>query len=191
MRADSDLILTTTRLFDAPAQVVYDAWTQPEHMRHWFGPKGFEIVACEMDPRPGGRWRVGMRAPEGTEHTELGSVTELVPGKRLVLTHCWLLGGRPGHETTITVTLADENGTTRMTFRQGTFESVKSRDEHNDGWSSAFALLAEHLLGVASPESLGRPGVVSELVQHARPHLEALRAHVEAKPKPDTKKSDA
>ena len=77
----------------------------------------------------------------------MGTVREVVPLERLVLTHAWLRDdGKPGHETTITVALAAENGATRMTFRQGTFESVKSRDEHNDGWSSAFALLAEHLL---------------------------------------------
>ena len=188
---DSDRILTITRLFDAPVQMVYDAWTHPEHMRHWFCPKGFTVLACEMDARPGGRWRVTMRAPSGTEHTEVGTVREVVPGQRLVLTHCWLLDGGPGHETTIAVAFAEENGATRVTFRHGTFESVRSRDEHSDGWSGAFVLLAEHLLGIVSPESLGRPGVVSELVQLARPHVEALRAHVEAKPKTDTNKSDA
>jgi uncharacterized protein YndB with AHSA1/START domain len=192
MPDDSDRILTTTVRLHAPVQVVYAAWTQPEHMRHWFGPKGFRIVACEMDARAGGRWRVAMTAPEGTQHVELGTVREIVPPQRLVLTHAWLRDdGKPGHETTITVTLTGEAGATRMTFRQGTFESVKSRDEHNDGWSSAFLLLAEHLLGIASPESLGRPGVVSELMQHARPHLDALRAQVDAKPKPTPKKPDA
>lgn len=191
MPADSDRILITTVLLNAPVQVVYAAWTQPEHMRRWFGPKGFAVFECEMDAREGGRWRVGMTAPEGTRHVELGTVRELVQGERLVLTHAWLRDGKPGHETTISVTLADESGATRMTFQQGTFESVKARDEHNDGWSSAFALLAEHLFGIASPESLGRPGVVSELLQHARPHFDALRAQVEAKPKSEPKKPDA
>ena len=192
MPDDSDRILTITSVLQAPVQAVYAAWTQPEHMRHWFGPNGFSVFACEMDARAGGRWRVGMTAPQGTEHVELGTVCEVVPLERLVLTPAWLRDdGKPGHETTITVALAGENDVTRMTFRQGTFESVKSRDEHNDGWSSAFALLAEHLLGIASPESLGRPGAVSELIQHARPHLDALRAQVAAKSKPAPKKPDA
>ena len=67
-------------------QAVYAAWTQPEHMRRWFGPKGFAVFECEMDAREGGRWRVGMTAPEGTRHVELGTVRELVQGERLVLT---------------------------------------------------------------------------------------------------------
>jgi uncharacterized protein YndB with AHSA1/START domain len=121
-----------------------------------------------------------MTAPAGTQHVELGTVREVAPLERLVLTHAWLRDGEPGHETTMSVSFAAADGATRMTFRQGTFESVKSRDEHNEGWSSAFALLAEHLLGIASPESLGRPGVVSELLQHARPHFDALRTQVDA-----------
>src|SRR6476620_10309240 len=107
MPADSDRILITTVLLNAPVQAVYAAWTQPEHMRHWFGPKGFTVFACEMDARQGGSWRVGMTAPEGTQHVELGTVRELVPGERLMLTHAWLRDGKPGHETTISVKLAD------------------------------------------------------------------------------------
>ena len=59
-------------------------------MRRWFGPLGFAVFECEMDAPEGGRWRVGMTAPEGTQHVELGTVRELVPDERLMLTHAWL-----------------------------------------------------------------------------------------------------
>ena len=59
--------LVITRVFDAPRPLVFKAWTQPEHIVRWWGPKGFTLTACEMDFRPGGAFRFSMRSPEGTE----------------------------------------------------------------------------------------------------------------------------
>jgi uncharacterized protein YndB with AHSA1/START domain len=71
---------------------------------------------------------------------------EIVPPQRLVFTHAWLDdSGEPGPETIVTVTLAECDGRTEMTFHQGIFDSVAARDGHEQGWSSCFELLAELL----------------------------------------------
>jgi uncharacterized protein YndB with AHSA1/START domain len=141
-----DRVLSMTREFSAPRRLVYEAWTQPDHLRHWWGPRGFTTLSCEMDLRPGGRWRVRSRSPEGTEVAEVGVFREIVPPQRLVFTHAWEdVQGDPGHETLVTVTFTEQAGKTRIDFRQAEFDSIESRDGHEEGWSSAFELLVEYL----------------------------------------------
>lgn len=139
-------MLSMTREFSAPRRLVYEAWTQPDHLRHWWGPRGFTTLSCEMDLRPGGRWRVRSRSPEGTEVAEVGVFREIAPPQRLVFTHAWEdVQGDPGHETLVTVTFTEQAGKTRIDFRQAEFDSIESRDAHEGGWSSAFELLVEYL----------------------------------------------
>jgi uncharacterized protein YndB with AHSA1/START domain len=139
-------MLSMTREFDAPVRVIYEAWTTVEHIYRWWGPRGFTTLSCELDLRPGGRWRVQSRSSEGRQYTELGVFREIVPMQRLVFTHCWEdADGKPGHETLVTVTFSEHAGKTRLDFSQGAFESIESRDGHEEGWSSAFELLAEYL----------------------------------------------
>jgi len=141
--------LTITRVFDAPRDLVFRAWFEPERMAVWAGPEGFTATYVEMDPRPGGAWRLGMRSPEGEEHRQGGVVREIVPPERLAFTFAWEeADGTPGHETLITLILAEHGPTatqTLMTFRQATFDSVESRDGHEGGWNSAFEDLAAYL----------------------------------------------
>lgn len=75
-----------TRLIDAPRERVFAAWTQAKHFEHWFGPKGFTLHSCEADPRPGGIFRLCMRAPWGEEYWVRGSYLEVVAPERLVIT---------------------------------------------------------------------------------------------------------
>lgn len=74
-----------TRLFDAPRERVFAAWTRPEHLAHWFGPKGFTVPSCEADPRPGGVFRLCMRSPEGKDYWVRGQYREIAPPERLVI----------------------------------------------------------------------------------------------------------
>ena len=75
-----------TRVFDAPRSLVFKMWTDPKHMAHWWGPKGFTNPVCEMDVRPGGAWRIVMRGPDGGEHPAKGVYREVVAPGRLVMT---------------------------------------------------------------------------------------------------------
>jgi uncharacterized protein YndB with AHSA1/START domain len=99
-----------------------------------------------MDLRPGGRWRVRSRSPDGTEVAEVGVFREIVRPQRLVFTHAWEdVHCVPGHETLVTVTFTEQAGKTRIDFQQAEFDSIESRDGHEEGWNSAFELLVEYL----------------------------------------------
>ena len=142
--------LLITRVFDAPRGLVFKAWTEPERLARWSGPRGFTLVSCTMDLRPGGAYRTCIRSPEGTDHCTRGVYREIVEPERLVFTFAWEeADGTPGREMLVTVTFAEHGGKTTMTFHQARFESVADRDGHQDGWSSSFDVLAEYLADVA------------------------------------------
>jgi uncharacterized protein YndB with AHSA1/START domain len=144
--AERPLTLTLTRLYDAPRELVFRAWTEPEHLRRWCAPTGFTIPDSDGDLRPGGAWRATMRAPDGEEHRLTGTYREIVPPERLVFTHAWLdADGRAGIETLVTVTLEDQGGRTFLTLVQTGFESTASRDGHAGGWTETLDRLAGHL----------------------------------------------
>jgi uncharacterized protein YndB with AHSA1/START domain len=144
--ASAGLELLITRTFDAPRSLVFKAWAEPERMACWAGPKGFTMTSCEMDPRPGGVFRLSMRSPEGTDHRVRGVYHEIVEDERLVYTWAWVdTQGKPGHETLITVTFADHGEKTKLTLHQAIFESATARDAHRGGWDSALDCLAEYL----------------------------------------------
>jgi len=143
--------LTITRVFDAPRELVFKAWTDSAHGSEWSAPRGFTVAVLEADLRPGGAWRLCMRTPEGQELWVGGVYREIVPPERIVSTHAWQNpDGTSGHETLMTVTLAARGDRTEMTFRQTGFESVEDRDGHREGWSESFDRLEEHLAGVDS-----------------------------------------
>ena len=78
---DRELIIT--RVFDAPRDLVFKAWTEPERLAQWWGPEGFALPFLELDMRPGGAWRACMRGPDGTNFWQHGVCRELVPPERL------------------------------------------------------------------------------------------------------------
>ena len=143
--AERELVIT--RIFDAPRQLVFKAWTEPEHLERWQGaPRGFTVTTHEVELRPGGAYRFQMRSPEGTEHRLRGVFREIVEAERLVMTRAWVdAEGKPGHEALLTVSFADHEGKTRLTLHQAIFESVTARDLHRGGWSSSLECLAEYL----------------------------------------------
>jgi uncharacterized protein YndB with AHSA1/START domain len=145
--AASDRELVITRTFDAPRDLVWKAWTDPERLKQWSAPQGFTIPVSEGALRPGGAWRACMRRPDGTELWLGGVYREIVEPERLVFTHAWDdEKGKPGRQTTVTVTFTERGGKTEMKFRQTGFESVGSRDGHAGGWNESFDRL-EELLG--------------------------------------------
>jgi uncharacterized protein YndB with AHSA1/START domain len=139
-------VLSITRIFDAPRHLVFEAWTNPEHLKKWFAPRDFTIPALEAECSPGGGWMSRMKSPGGDTMQMGGIYQEVVPDEKLVLTHAWdeEFGGT-GHQTIITVTFTDQGEKTLMNFHQATFKTKEIRDDHNDGWMQFFDHLDEYL----------------------------------------------
>jgi uncharacterized protein YndB with AHSA1/START domain len=92
---DPDLDLVLEREVDVPPELVWEAWTTPEHIKQWFAPKPFETPVCEIDLRPGGAFRTVMRSPEGDEFDNVGCYLEVAPNERLTWTSALAPGYRP------------------------------------------------------------------------------------------------
>jgi uncharacterized protein YndB with AHSA1/START domain len=138
--------LTLTRVFDAPVRLVFQAWTEGRHLKHWSAPRGFTIPHSEGEAKPGTAWRCCMRRPDGTDLWLGGVYREVVQDRLLVMTHAWDdEDSRPGHETVVTVRFEDLGGQTRVTLHQGPFDSTASRDGHLGGWSECLERLSELL----------------------------------------------
>jgi uncharacterized protein YndB with AHSA1/START domain len=140
--------LIITRVLDAPRDMIFAAWLDPQQAGQWWGPKGCVTLSIAIDARVGGEWRRSMRSPEGTEHHSRGVYREIIPPERLVFTFRWERGGADGHgpETVVTVTLVELGPKrTELTLRQEGFASVSARDEHQIGWSSCLERFAEYL----------------------------------------------
>ena len=145
--AEPELVIT--RVFDAPRSLVFRVWTQPEHLARWWGPKGFTLVACSMDVRPGGAWFRRMRSPEAVEYVKRGIYREIVAPERLIFTYVnEAADGSLGPETVVTVTFEPLGAKTKLTLHHTGFDSVAWRDAHEGGWSSCLERFAEYLASV-------------------------------------------
>jgi uncharacterized protein YndB with AHSA1/START domain len=143
---NGDHALTITRIFDAPRELVFAAWTQPQHMLHWWGPRGYTTLSSKLELFPGGNWRVTSRHEDGGETTESGVIRECDAPARLVLTHAWEnKDGTRGLDTVVTLSFTEQDGRTTMVFHQAPFDSTDTRDGHGFGWSESFDMLAEYL----------------------------------------------
>jgi uncharacterized protein YndB with AHSA1/START domain len=151
-------VLVITRVFDAPRDLVFKAWTDPEHFVRWWGPKGFTVPFCKIDLRPGGVMHFCMRSPEGQDIWNKGVFREVVEPERIVSTDSFsdeegnLV--QPAHygmspdwpsETLVTVTFAEHDGKTKLTLQQTVLESVAERHGARQGWTETLDCLAEYL----------------------------------------------
>lgn len=153
---ESDLIIT--REFDAPREHVWRAWTDPETVKRWWGPKGFTTPYCTIDLRPGGKYLSCMRSPDGQDYWSTGVYREIVEPERIVATdsfadehgnvvpatHYGMSSNFP-LEMLITVTFEEEQGKTKMTLRHTGFPAGQDRDMARDGWNQSFDKLADLL----------------------------------------------
>jgi uncharacterized protein YndB with AHSA1/START domain len=149
--------LIITRVFDAPRELVWQAWTEPEHFMRWWGPKEFTTPRCDIDLRVGGRFLYCMRSPDGQDYWGTGVYREIVPPERIVVTDSF--ADEKGNvvpashygmsdmplEMLITVTFEDEGGKTKMTLRHAGMPEGENREGANAGWSESFDKLAEYL----------------------------------------------
>lgn len=150
--ADATRELVFSRAFDAPRDLVFEAWTTPEHVARWWGPRGFTTTITEMVVRPGGTWRLVMHGPDGVDYPNRIVFLEVVRPERLVYEH----RPEPGTEPvrfTVTVTFAERGGTTDVTMRMR-FPSAAARAHvvrkyrADQGATQTLERLAEHLATV-------------------------------------------
>jgi uncharacterized protein YndB with AHSA1/START domain len=147
--ATQDKQFTITRIFDAPRETVWDAWTNPDEAAIWWHPRGVDTPreSVHIDARIGGRYSYTMVAPDGAEYPATGIYREISPPARLVFT--W---ASPGDDDdfapVISIDLAahGESGQkTLMTFHVQGIDAAPGDQDVYDGWDSAFDLLVEHL----------------------------------------------
>ncbi len=135
--------LEISRVVDVPRELVWRAWTTPEHLVKWFTPDPWKTVDCRIDLRPGGEFYTLMRGPDGTEHGNSGCFLQIVPHERLVFTDTMLPGWRPSPEPFMTaiVTMRDHEGGTRYVAR-ALHKNDADRVKHEEmgfhqGWNTA------------------------------------------------------
>ena len=111
----NDNEITMTRLFDAPRRLVFEAMTKPEHVRRWWGilDDGYSVPVCEIDLRPGGKWRFVGSGPKGQAPDFYGEYREIAPPDRLVYTE--IFAPFPDVVSVVTNVLTEEQGKTRLT----------------------------------------------------------------------------
>jgi uncharacterized protein YndB with AHSA1/START domain len=130
-----------TRVYDAPRERVFEAWTKPEHLSRWWAPNGFTLVTESMDVRPGGTWKYVMKHAEYGASDNLNTYTEVVRPARLVYSYGT---SAQGDQFQVTVTFEEQGGKTRLTM--------------HCVWPSAEAFEAMRKLGVdkVASETLDR-----------------------------------
>ena len=162
--AETSKEFVISRVFDAPRDLLWKCFTDPERMKHWWGPKGFTVIASKMDLRVGGTYHYGMTAPNGAAMWGLFTYREIVPQQRLVFVNSFSdqNGGvtrHPGHEKwplqmLSTFTFEDApGGKTKFTVRwqtldatpeeQNTFDTM--HDSMTQGWSGTMEQLEAYL----------------------------------------------
>ncbi len=154
----ADQVLMITRVFDAPRDLVFDAWTQPDRTMQWWGPKGFTCPVCRIDLRPGGVYLNCMRSPEGQDYWSRGVYREIVRPQRIVCTDTFAdengntvspqsygMSSDWPAEALIEVTFTEQAGKTRLTLQHSPIKPGRERDMCEQGWSESLDKLADYL----------------------------------------------
>jgi uncharacterized protein YndB with AHSA1/START domain len=139
-RPPEGVVLRLERTFDAPAQVVFDAWISPEVLRRWWpaGP-GWDTPVAEVDVRVGGTLRLVMRRPDGQEFGGSGEYLEIRPPERLVFTWRWDgNGGNEGPQVVEVEFNERPDGTTAVVLTNTGLRDEEARRSHEEGWQASF-----------------------------------------------------
>ena len=137
----SRVTLRLRRSFPAPPERVFRAWTTPAEMKQWTAPGDMTTPLAEVDLRPGGKYRIHRRAPDGAEHRLIGVYRVVDFPKRLVYT--WRWESEPdAPETLVTVEFVDRGGTTDLVLTHELFPNEESKGKHEHGWTGCFDKLA-------------------------------------------------
>lgn len=149
MATEVDRSLVMTRVFDAPRELVFEAWVDPKQLVRWFGPRNVAAVVDRMEVTPGGAYRFTLRAIDTGERYALhGTYREVVSPERLVFTWVWE-EDCPTHvkdvETVVTVMFRALGAKTEIVLHHATFDVPSMRASHTRGWTASFDKLAEAL----------------------------------------------
>lgn len=155
--AKSD-VLIITRIFDAPRERVWKAWTEPEQIMKWWGPKEFTSPSCKLDFRVGGKYLFCMRAADGKDYYTTGVYKEIVKLEKIVYTDSFAdehgkvvhgsyygMGDDFPMEMIVTLTFEDIGGKTKMTLKHAGMPGAEMSDMTSQGWNSSFDKLDESL----------------------------------------------
>lgn len=152
---DEELDLVLTRDLAAPRHVLWDCWTKPEHLVHWFVPKPHRVTTCTLDVRPGGACNTTFDV-EGNISEHKGVYLEVIPGEKLVFTDTYTVGWKPAAEPFMTaiVMFSDlPDGGTRYTAiaRHRNAEASKMHKDMGffDGWGTVATQLESYAQGLA------------------------------------------
>jgi len=156
--AQSTPKIVLTRTFDAPRALVWKAWTRPEQLMRWWGPRGFTAPVCKLDLRVGGSYLFCMRSPDGKDYWSAGVYRELVEPERIVYTDFFAdehgnpvpasfygLEGNQLQEMLVTITLEEHQGRTRLTLEHAGLPAGEHSRLAAEGWNSSLDKLAEAL----------------------------------------------
>jgi uncharacterized protein YndB with AHSA1/START domain len=151
LKPDPKLDLVLERDIDVPVDLVWKAWTTPEHIKYWFVPRPWTITDVKMDLRPGGIFSTIMRSPDGQEFPNNGCYLEVVPNERLIFTDTLLPGFRPSPKPffSAALLLAPNGSGTRYTAIaiHGNEETRKQHEEmgFHDGWGTVVTQMVEFI----------------------------------------------
>jgi uncharacterized protein YndB with AHSA1/START domain len=136
--AEREVVIT--RVFDAPARLLFAAYSAPEHFTQWFGPPGWTLTLCEMDFRAGGRLRLAMTGSDGKQGTPFGGeYLEIVPNRKIVYTGAFETHDAETMSVTITFDEDEKSGQTTLTVHT-LFASVAMKNEHlGSGYAQGIA----------------------------------------------------
>ncbi len=142
----STAVLRIARTFPASRQRVFEAFTEPELLKQWWGPAGFSLPKATVDFRVGGAYRFGMQPPQGDLMYLVGTFREIKRPERLVYTWVWE-GAPPESQTVVTVEFREVEGNTEVVVTQEPFPNDEARQQHVFGWEGGFDRLTEILRG--------------------------------------------
>ncbi|MCG6166972.1 SRPBCC family protein [Leptospira sanjuanensis] len=123
----ADREIHATRVFDAPRDLVFKMWTEPEHINHWWGPRGFTNTFQEFDLKPGGVWRFIMHGPDGSDYPNLIVFLEIERPAKIVYKHGSDREDHPG-DFHVTVLFSEKNGKTTLDMTM-LFKTAEQRNE--------------------------------------------------------------
>lgn len=151
IQPDPKLDLVLQREIDVSPDLVWAAWTQPEHVAKWFAPAPWSITECELDLRPGGVIRFVMRSPEGQDFPNIGCYLEVTPRSRLVWTDALLPGYRPSEKPFFTAVVTIEpRGTGTLYTAIAIHRDEEGRQQHEamgfqEGWGQVLDQMVAYI----------------------------------------------
>lgn len=157
MILDPETDLKLTRILNAPRALLWDCWTRPEHLVHWFVPRPHKVVACELDPRPGGKCNTTFEV-DGNLMPNNGVYLEVIPGEKLVFTDTYTEGWKPNPEPFLTAIVTFEDagdGKTAYTAIARHRSAAAARRHADmgffDGWGTVAGQLETYAQGLMKP----------------------------------------